>query len=55
MTPAYERHAQRLLKGHPKPKPFCRFVGNRLITGTQSLHRTPQARMWRTFWRMKKL
>lgn len=55
MTPAYERYAQKLLKGQPRPKPCCRFIGNRLITGTQSLHLTPQSRVWRAFWRMKKL
>ena len=54
MTPAYERYAQKLLIRLPKPKPFGRFDGVNFEVGTQSLHRTPQARMWRTFWRMKK-
>ena len=54
MTPAYERYAQRLLRHLPKPAPFCRFMEGKLHTGTQSLHRTTAARMWRTFWRMKK-
>lgn len=56
MTPAYERHAQRLLKHLPKPAPFCKFnpETKHLDTGTNTLHRTPAARMWRTFWRMKK-
>ena len=50
---AYERIAQRLLRGQPKPKCFGRLVGNKFLTGTKSLHRTPQSRRWRLFWRMK--
>jgi hypothetical protein len=53
MTPAYERYAQRLLQHLPKPAPFCKLMNGKLQTGTQSLHRTTAARMWRTFWRMK--
>lgn len=54
MTPAYERYAQRLLRHLPKPVVFCKFMDGKLLTGTKSLHRTQFARMWRTFWRMKK-
>lgn len=50
---AYERTSQKLLKNQPKPKKICMFVDGKLLTGTQSLHRTPAARMWRTFLRMK--
>jgi hypothetical protein len=42
-----------LLRGQPKAKPFGKLVGNKFITGTQSLHLTPQSRRWRMFWRMK--
>ena len=49
----YERVSQRLLRGQPKAKPFGKLVGNKFITGTQSLHLTPQSRRWRMFWRMK--
>jgi hypothetical protein len=49
----YERVSQRLLKGQPKPKPFGRLEGNKFLTGTKSLHRTPQSRRWQMFWRMK--
>jgi hypothetical protein len=53
MQGTYERTAQRLLVGIPRPKPFCMIVGGRLMVGTQSLHRTKQARLWRLFWRLK--
>jgi hypothetical protein len=53
MTGSYERIAQRLLANQPRPKPFCMFENGYLHVGTQSLHRTPGARMWRTFWRLK--
>jgi hypothetical protein len=53
MTGTYERIAQTLLHNQPRPKPFCRFENDYLHVGTQSLHRTPASRMWRTFWRMK--
>lgn len=50
---SYERIAQKLLKGKPKPKPIARFIEGKLLTGTQSLHRTYQSRTWRLFWRLK--
>jgi len=53
MTGAYERIAQRLLRGQPKAKPFGRFINGHLYTGTLSLHRTKQSRLWRLFWRLK--
>jgi len=54
MTGTYERVSERLLKGQPKPKRFGRLVGNHFVTGTKSLHRTPQSRRWQLFWRLKK-
>ncbi len=53
MKGAYEHTAERLLKGQPKAKPFCKLVGNTFVTGTRSLHRTPQSRRWRLFLRLK--
>lgn len=53
MIGSYERTANRLLRGQPKPKPFCQLVNGRFVTGTQSLHRTRQSRTWRLFWRLK--
>lgn len=50
---AYERVAEKLLKGMPKAKPFAIFYEGRFISGTASLHTTKQARLWRTFWRIK--
>jgi hypothetical protein len=49
----YERVSQRLLKGQPKPKPFGKLINGKWMTGTQSLHRTPQSRRWQMFWRLK--
>ena len=49
----YERIAEKLLKGQPKAKPFCSLVDGKFLTGTQSLHRTARARIWRLFWRLK--
>jgi hypothetical protein len=50
----YERIAEKLLKGQPKAKPFGRMEeGGRFWTGTKSLHRTKQSRLWRLFWRLK--
>ncbi len=49
----YERVSQKLLKGIPKPKPFTKVIGGRLMTATASLHRTLQGRRWNTFWRIK--
>ena len=53
MIGAYERIAQRLLQGQPKARPFCMVLDGRLLTGTQSLHRTKQGRTWRLFCRIK--
>ena len=50
---AYERIAQRLLRGQPKAKRSAGLVDGRFLTGTKSLHRTPQSRRWRMFWRIK--
>jgi hypothetical protein len=53
MTGAYERIAERLLRGQPRPKPFGMLVGRYFWTGHKSLHRTRQSRKWRLFWRLK--
>lgn len=53
MNRSYERIAGALLRGQPRPAPFCRFMNGRLTCGTQSLHRTARSRMWRLFWRLK--
>jgi hypothetical protein len=53
MTGTYERISETLLKGQPKAKPFGRLIGNTFVTGTRSLHITPQSRRWRLFWRLK--
>lgn len=52
-TGTYERIAETLLRGQPRPKRFARVWEGRFLTGTQSLHRTPQSRRWRLFWRLK--
>jgi hypothetical protein len=53
MMGTYERTAERLLKGQPKPRKIAKFIDGHLHTGTASLHRTPQSRRWNLFWRMK--
>lgn len=53
MIGSYERIANRLLRGQPKPKPFGLLVGHYFWTGNKSLHKTRQSRMWRLFWRLK--
>ena len=53
MIGTYERIAETLLCGQPKPRKIAYFEGGRLLTGTASLHRTPQSRRWRLFWRLK--
>ena len=53
LTGAYERIALTLLRGQLRPKRYARVWEGRLLTGTKSLHRTPQSRRWRTFWRLK--
>ena len=50
---AYERIADTLLRGQLRPKRYARVWEGRLLTGSKSLHRTPQSRRWRTFWRLK--
>jgi len=52
MTP-YQRAAEKLLRGQPKPKPFGKLIDGKFLTGTKSLHWTKQARIWRLFWRLK--
>ena len=49
----YERIALTLLRGQPRPKRFGSVIDGRFSTGTKSLHRTPQSRRWRLFWRLK--
>jgi len=49
----YERISEKLLKGQPKAKPFGKLIGNTFVTGTKSLHWTPQSRRWQLFWRLK--
>jgi hypothetical protein len=53
MTGAYERIAERLLRGQPKPQRFGMLVGHHFWTGHKSQHRTRQSRTWRLFWRLK--
>lgn len=49
----YERVSEKLLRGQPKAKTFGKLIGNKFITGTQSLHWTKQSRNWQLFWRIK--
>lgn len=53
MLSTYQRVAETLLRGQPKPRKIARFVNGKLLTGTASLHRTEQSRRWRLFWRLK--
>ena len=53
MTGAYERIAERLLKDMPRAPKKPKAVDGRLVQGTASMHRSAQARVWRTFWRIK--
>jgi hypothetical protein len=53
MMKTYERTLILLLKGQPKAKPFGRLIGNKFVTGTLSLHLTPQSRAWRRFIKMR--
>ena len=54
MKSTYQRISERLLLvNYRKPKPFCVFENGRLLVGTQSLHQTAAARVWRMFWRIK--
>lgn len=49
----YERTAQKLLKGIPKNKPFCKVVGGKLLVGVRTTHRSSQGRAFNLFWRIK--
>ena len=49
----YQRIADSLLTGQPKPRRIARTVDGRLLQGTASLHRTEMSRRWRLFWRLK--
>lgn len=51
---AYERIAEKLLRGQPKAKPFGKLIDGKFLTGTRSLHWTKQSRNWQLFWRIKK-
>lgn len=53
MNNTYERIAEKLLKGLGRAPRKNSVVNGRLVIGTASLHRTKQARIWRTFWRIK--
>ena len=53
MPKYYERMAQRLLAGMPRPRPFCKLVDGRWLRGHASQHRTPQGVKWNRFWRIK--
>jgi len=53
MMKTYERTLIRLLKGQPRAKPFGKLIDGRFVTGTLSLHRTPQSRAWRRFIKMR--
>jgi len=49
----YQRTADSLLIGQPRPARIARLVNGKLLTGTASLHRTTKSRRWRLFWRLK--
>jgi hypothetical protein len=53
MIKTYERTMILLLKGQPKAKPFGRLIDGKFVTGTLSLHRTPQSCAWRRFIKMR--
>jgi len=53
MMKTYERTMILLLKGQPKAKPFGRLINGKFVTGTLSLHLTPQSRAWRRFIKMR--
>lgn len=55
MIGTYERIAQRLLRGQPKARPFGKLINGHFYTGTLSLHRTKQSRLWRLFWKLKSI
>ena len=43
----------KLTKGVAKPKKIAMVYHGKLITGTSSLHKTPQARRWNTLIRLR--
>ena len=49
----YIRVSEKLLKGMRKARPKIQVFGGRVWYGSESLHRTPQARAARAFWRLK--
>jgi hypothetical protein len=49
----YQRVSQKLLKGTTRPKKSARVINGLWVTVYASTHRTPQARKWATFWRIK--
>ena len=53
MVGAYERIAMRLMAKMGKAPKKCGVINGRHVSGNASQHRTPEARMWRTFWRIK--
>lgn len=53
MIGTYERISEKLLKGLPKAKPFGKLNNKRFLTGSKSLHRHRQSRIWLLFWRLK--
>jgi hypothetical protein len=53
MIGSYERTAEKLLKGLPKGKPFCKVIGGKLLVGVRTTHRTEPARRYNLFWRIK--
>jgi hypothetical protein len=50
---SYERIAEKLLKGIPKPKPFGILFEGKFLPGNKSTHLSQQARRWRLFWHLK--
>ena len=55
MVGAYERIAMRLVAKMGRARPKCAVINGRHVSGTASQHRTPAARVWRTFWRIKQV
>ncbi len=51
----YTRIAGTLIKRTLKRVPIGHFDGIHFQIGSASKHRTAQARMWRTFWRIKSI
>jgi hypothetical protein len=49
----YFQVSEKLLKGMRKARPKIQVFGGRTYRVSESLHRTPQARAARAFWRLK--